>query len=51
MNIKQLEIEIEWLKHEIVKLKADLRSKPRKQKQIDNYEYQIRHTELTITLH
>ena len=49
INARQLEHEIKWLNDQITKLEIDITRRPRRQKQIDTYRHQIKHTELTIT--
>jgi len=47
-QLHQFKHEIEWLKNEILKLKISLPRKPSKQKQIDEYERQIKQKEYNI---
>jgi len=47
-QLLQFKHEIEWLKNEILKLKISLPRKPSKQKQIDEYERQIKQKEYNI---
>jgi hypothetical protein len=46
--IAQLEHEIRWLRREIAKLEEKARRRPSACRQIAQYRYQIRHSELTI---
>jgi len=47
-QLEQFKLEIEWLEKEILKLKLALPRKPSKQKQIDEYQRQIKQKEYNI---